>query len=424
MTKLSNKLSIDDVDFSGKRVLIRVDYNVPLSKSGDVEDPRRIEASLPTINHILSKGAKSIALISHLGRPDGLPNPKYSLKHCVPTLNNLLKKQVVFLPDCVGPEVDKATANPAQGSVFLLENLRFHLEEEGKGMDASGKSVKADAGAVKQFRSDLSKLGDVFVFDAFAAAHRAHSSVVGIQLPVRACGYLMKKELDYFAKALESPARPFLAILGGAKVKDKIQLIENLLDVCDELLIGGGMVFTFKKVVNGMKIGKSLFDEDGAKIVNRLVEKAAARKVKLHFPVDFVTADKFAEDAQTGLADDQTGIPDDYMGLDCGPKSIALNDQVIKRAKTIVWNGPLGVFEFDKFANGTRSALNSVVEATKAGCVTIIGGGDTASAAEKFNVVDGVSHVSTGGGASLELLEGKVLPGVDALSSKEGKSSL
>eukprot|EP00474_Spongospora_subterranea_P008436 CRZ08894.1 hypothetical protein [Spongospora subterranea] len=416
---LSKKLSVDDLSFAGKRVLMRVDYNVPINKNGDVEDPRRIEATLPTINHVLKQGAKSVVLISHLGRPDGQVMPKYSLRCCVPVLEKLLGRKVEFVSDCVGPDVVKVTANPATGSVFLLENLRFHVEEEGKGVDAAGNTVKADTAAVKKFRQDLSGLGDVFVFDAFAAAHRAHSSVVGISLPQRACGYLMKKELDYFAKAIEAPARPFLSILGGAKVKDKIQLIENLLNIVDEMIIGGGMAFTFKKVINEMNIGNSLFDSEGAKIVKDLVKKATEKKVKLHFPIDFATAQEFAEDAVAGTAEESTGISDGWMGLDCGPKTMMLNNDVIKRAKTIVWNGPLGVFEFPQFSKGTKSAMDAVVEASKHGCVTIIGGGDTASAAEKFNAVDGVSHVSTGGGASLELLEGKVLPGVEALSNKE-----
>merc|ERR1712198_490073 len=303
------------------------------------------------------------------------------------------------------------------GSVILLENLRFHVEEEGKGVDADGNKVKADKEAVTKFRASLRKLADVYVNDAFGTAHRAHSSMMGEGFDKRAAGFLLKKELTYFSKALNNPEKPFLAILGGAKVADKIQLIENMLDKVDEMIIGGGMAFTFRKVLDGMSIGTSLYDEDGAKIVPKLMEKAAKNNVKVHIPVDFVTGDKFAPDAQVGSASlSSGGIPDGWMGLDCGPESSKMFAEVINRAKVIVLNGPAGVFEFEAFATGTKALMDSVVSKTTDGAITIIGGGDTATCAAKWNTEDKVSHVSTGGGASLELLEGKNLPGVAALT--------
>jgi len=323
------------------------------------------------------------------------------------------------LHDCVGPEVEKACADPTAGSIILLENLRFHVEEEGSGVDEHGKKVKASEENVKKFRQSLSKLGDVYINDAFGTAHRPHSSMVGCQLPQRAAGFLMKKELDYFAKALEEPQRPFLAILGGAKVSDKIKLITNLLDKVDEMIIAGGMAFTFKRYLQDMKIGSSLFEESAKDVVHEVIEKAKKKNVKLHFPVDYITADKFKEDAKTGAATDKDGIPDGWMGLDVGPESNKEFREVVLRAKTIVWNGPAGVFEWKPFEAGTKSLMDAVVEVTKNGAVTIIGGGDTATAAAKYGTEDKVSHVSTGGGASLELLEGKELPGVTALSSSK-----
>eukprot|EP00914_Ancora_sagittata_P010219 GHVO01019711.1.p1 GENE.GHVO01019711.1~~GHVO01019711.1.p1 ORF type:complete len:416 (+),score=67.95 GHVO01019711.1:91-1338(+) len=411
-----NKLSIDKIDVSSKRVLIRVDFNVPL-KGSEITNNQRIAAAVPTIKYALDKGAKSVVLMSHLGRPDGNRNEKFSLKPVAAELKKLLGKDVTFLDDCVGAATEAACANPAPGSVILLENLRFHVEEEGKGKDAQGNKVKADAAKVEAFRASLSKLGDVYVNDAFGTAHRAHSSMVGCQLPQKASGFLLKKELTYFAKALENPVRPFLAILGGAKVADKIQLIENMLDKVDEMIIGGGMAFTFLKVTNGMKIGNSLFDEDGAKIVQSLMEKAKSKNVKIHLPVDFVTGSKFGEDAEVGKATVESGVPDGWMGLDVGADSITKFVEAVGRAKTIVWNGPPGVFEFENFAQGTRGMMDAVVHATSKGATSIIGGGDTATCCAKYKTEDKVSHVSTGGGASLELLEGKNLPGVAALSN-------
>merc|ERR1712038_2184962 len=394
---------------------MRCDFNVP-QKEGKITNNARIVAALPSIKYALENGAKSVVLCSHLGRPDGQRNEKFTLKPVAGELKNLLGRDVTFLPDCCGAEVETACANPADGSVILLENLRFHVEEEGKGVDASGNKVKADPGKVAEFRASLRKLGDIYVNDAFGTAHRAHSSMLGEGYELRAAGFLLNKELTYFAKALDIPEHPFLAILGGAKVKDKIQLIGSMLDKVDEMIIGGGMAFTFRKVLNGMSIGTSLYDEEGAAIVPQLMEKAKANNVKIHLPVDFVTADKFAPDAQVGAAELETGIPDGIMGLDAGPKSRVLFDEAVKRSKLIVWNGPAGVFEFDAFANGTKALMDSVVAKTQDGGITIIGGGDTATCCAKWNTEDKVSHVSTGGGASLELLEGKTLPGVAALS--------
>uniref|UniRef100_A0A8C7ZTE6 Phosphoglycerate kinase n=1 Tax=Oryzias sinensis TaxID=183150 RepID=A0A8C7ZTE6_9TELE len=390
--------------------LMGVDFNVPM-KDRQITNNQRIKAAVPSIQHCLDHGAKSVVLMSHLGRPDGNPMPeKYSLKPVAAELKSLLGRDVAFLKDCVGPDVEAACANPAAGSVILLENLRFHVEEEGKGKDAAGNKIDA-------FRASLSKLGDVYINDAFGTAHRAHSSMVGVNLPQKAAGFLMKKELDYFAMALEKPQRPFLAILGGAKVKDKIQLINNMLDKVNEMIIGGGMAFTFLKVLNNMEIGTSLFDEEGAAIVKDLMAKAEKNGVKITLPVDFITADKFDEKAATGTATVAAGIPAGWMGLDCGPESSKAYAEAVGRAKQIVWNGPVGVFEWENFAKGTKNLMDKVVEVTQAGCITIIGGGDTATCCAKWNTEDKVSHVSTGGGASLELLEGKVLPGVEALSS-------
>ena len=410
------KLSIDQVDLKGKRVLIRVDFNVPQDKqTGAVTNTARITAALPTIQYALDRNA-SVVLMSHLGRPDGKANPKYSLKPVADKLQEILGRNVKFLPDCVGPEVEAACANLKPGDVVLLENLRFHIEEEGKVKNEDGSSTKADPKAVEQFRASLSKLGDVYINDAFGTAHRAHSSMVGCALPLRAAGFLMKKELDAFAAVLDNPKKPFLAILGGAKVADKIQLIMNLMERADEIIIGGGMAFTFKKVVGGIEIGNSLFDAEGAKIAGELMQKAQSRGVKIHLPVDYVCGDKFDASAAVKAADDASGIASGWMGLDIGPKSIGLFGEVIGRARTIMWNGPPGVFEFDAFAAGTKAMAAAVAEATARGAVTVIGGGDTATAAKKYGIVDKVTHCSTGGGASLELLEGKELPGISALS--------
>ncbi|KAI1334891.1 phosphoglycerate kinase [Xylariaceae sp. FL0016] len=416
---LSSKLSITDCDLKGKRVLIRVDFNVPLDADKNITNNQRIKGAVPTIKYAIDNGAKAVVLMSHLGRPDGKPNPKYSLKPVVPELQKLLDgKTVTMAPDCVGLEVEAIVNKADNGEVVLLENLRFHAEEEGSSKDAEGKKVKADKAKVEEFRKGLTALGDIYINDAFGTAHRAHSSMVGVDLPQKAAGFLMKKELDYFAQALENPKRPFLAILGGAKVSDKIQLIDNLLDKVNSLIICGGMAFTFKKTLEGVSIGTSLFDEAGSKTVGQLMEKAKKNNVKVTLPVDYVTADKFDKDAQTGSATDRDGIPDGWMGLDCGPESIKLYKEAIDNAQTILWNGPAGVFEFEKFAGGTKATLDAFTDAVSQGKIGIIGGGDTATVAAKYGAEAKCSHVSTGGGASLELLEGKELPGVTALSTK------
>jgi phosphoglycerate kinase len=408
------KLSIRDLDLSGKRVLIRVDFNVPQDKAtGAITNNQRIVAALPTIQFALEKGA-SVVLMSHLGRPDGQKNEKFSLKPVANELSKLLGKAVDFLADCAGPEVEATCANLQPGTVVLLENLRFHIEEEGKAKQADGSSIKADPAKVEAFRASLTKLGDIYVNDAFGTAHRAHSSMVGVDLPQKAAGFLMQAEINAFNAVLDSPKRPLLAILGGAKIADKIPLITNLLDKADDIIIGGGMAFTFRKVLEGMEIGDSLFDAEGANIIPELVEKAKAKGVNLHLPVDFVCADKFAPDANVSSATDS--IPAGIMGLDGGPKTRELFANVIAASKTIIWNGPPGVFEFDAFSEGTKAMAAAIAAATEAGAITVVGGGDTATAAKKFGVADKVTHCSTGGGASLEFLEGKVLPGVAALS--------
>jgi phosphoglycerate kinase len=412
------KKTIKDIALNGKRVLMRVDFNVPQDKAtGAITNTPRIAAALPTIQYALEQGA-SVVLMSHLGRPNGEVTPKYTLKPVAEKLQELLGKPVKFLSDCVGPEVEAACANLKAGEVVLLENLRFHIEEEGKAKDANGEKIKADPAKVAAFRASLTKLGDVYVNDAFGTAHRAHSSVVGVNLPEKVAGFLMEKELKAFAAVIDNPKRPLLAILGGAKIADKIPLIKNLLDKADSVIIGGGMAFTFKKVLNNMEIGTSLFDAEGAKMVPELMEKAKAKGVKIVLPVDYLCADKFDANAETKVATDAQGIPADWMGLDAGPASIKLYRETILAAKTIVWNGPAGVFEFDKFANGTKAQAEAVAEATANGATTVVGGGDTATAAKKFGVASKVTHCSTGGGASLELLEGKQLPGVVNLNDK------
>lgn len=412
------KLSIDQLDLKGKRVLMRVDFNVPQDKAtGAITNPQRIVAALPTIQYALDHGA-AVILMSHLGRPDGERKAKYSLKPVADKLQELLKRPVKFLNDCVGPEVEAACAAAKPGDVILLENLRFHVAEEGKVKnDKTGETVKkATPEEVTAFRASLSRLGDVYVNDAFGTAHRAHSSMVGAALPQKASGFLMKKELDAFAQVLDHPKRPLLAILGGAKVADKIQLISNLLDKADEIILGGGMAYTFLKVLNNMEIGTSLFDPKGPDVVAEVMAKAKKLGKPIHLPIDFLAADKFDKDATTKVVTAQQGIGAGWQGLDCGPASIQKFLEVIARANTIIWNGPVGVFEWDRFSVGTRAVMDAMVAATQRGAVTVIGGGDTATAALQWKADDKVTHCSTGGGASLELLEGKELPGIKALS--------
>jgi phosphoglycerate kinase len=415
--------SIRDLNLAGRRVLMRVDFNVPQDKAtGAITNNQRIAAALPTIQHALAQGA-AVVLMSHLGRPDGQRIAKFSLRPIAAELEQLLGRPVRFLDDCVGPAVEAACAPGAlqPGDVVLLENLRFHLEEEGKvkvkQADGTETKLKADPAKEAAFRASLTRLGDVFVNDAFGTAHRAHSSMVGVALREKAAGFLMEAELKAFAKVLENPDRPLLAILGGAKIADKIPLIHNLLEKANKVIIGGGMAYTFHKVNRGMAIGGSLFDAEGAKIVAELEAKAKARGVELIFPVDFIAGDRFAPDANTRPADLATGIPDGWEGMDAGPRSIALYREAILSSRTIVWNGPAGVFEFEAFAGATRAMAEAIAEATAKGATTVVGGGDTATAAKKFKVASKVSHCSTGGGASLEYLEGKVLPGVAFLES-------
>ena len=412
------KKTIKDLNLAGKRVFIRVDFNVPQDKqTGEITNAQRITAALPTIQYALDQGA-SVVLASHLGRPNGQKIPKFTLKPVAAKLQELLGRPVKFLDDCVGPEVESTCASLTPGEGILLENVRFHIEEEGKAKDSDGNSVKADPAKVAAFRASLTKLGDVYVNDAFGTSHRAHSSVTGVDLPDKVAGFLVEKELAAFAAVLENPKRPLLAILGGAKIADKIPLIRSLLDKADDIIIGGGMAYTFRKIINGMEIGNSLFDPAGAEIVNELMNLAKEKGVAIHLPVDFITGDDFSPTANTGTATVEEGIPEGWEGLDIGPKSRALFSDVIAKSKTIIWNGPTGVFEFDKFAEGTKSMANAVVAATAAGAITVVGGGDTATAAKKFGIIDKVTHASTGGGASLELLEGKILPGVASLNEK------
>lgn len=414
---MSSFKSIRDLDLSGKRVLIRVDFNVPQDKAtGEITNNQRIVAALPTIQHAIDAGA-SVVLMSHLGRPNGQVNPKFTLQPVATELAKLLGREVLFADDCVGEAVEAQAASLEAGQVLLLENLRFHIEEEGKAKDADGNKVAADPAAVEAFRASLSKMGDVYVNDAFGTAHRAHSSMAGVNIADKAAGFLLEKEIIAFNKVLDNPERPLLAILGGAKIADKIPLITNLLEKADKIIIGGGMTYTFKKVIDGMAIGNSLFDEKGAEIVQELADKAKAKGVELIFPVDYVCADDFSPDANTQAADDASGIPDGWEGLDAGPKSIELYREAILASKTIIWNGPAGVFEFEKFAGATKAQAEAVAEATAGGAISVVGGGDTATAAKKFGVADKVSHCSTGGGASLEFLEGKTLPGVAFLTS-------
>jgi len=414
------KRKIEDVDVAGRRVFIRVDFNVPQDKKDPtvITNTQRIDGALPTIKGVLDRGAKSVVLASHLGRPDGSAVEKFSLKPVAKIVEEKLGRPVQFLADCCGPDVEAACADPTPGSVILLENLRFRVEEEGKGVDKDGNKLKAEKEKVTDFRASIRKLADVYCNDAFGTAHRAHSSMLGEGFDVKCSGGLMSKELDAFAKVLDTPAKPVLAILGGAKVSDKIQLIMNLLDKVNKMIIGGGMAYTFLKVNDNMNIGTSLYDEAGAKIVPDIMKKAKDLGVEIILPVDFTISSKFGEDGEIKTATKEEGIPDGFMGLDCGEKSMAMNKKAVDESKTIIWNGPMGVFEMAKFETGTKSLMDAVVAATSVGTITVIGGGDTATACKKYDTEDKVTHCSTGGGASLELLEGKELPGVAALSDR------
>jgi len=427
-----NKKSMKDVELTGKRVLMRVDFNVPQDKSGAITNTQRIVGAMPSIQLALDSGAKAVILCSHLGRPDGKPNPTMSLECVGKKLEELMGKPVTFLKDCSGPEVEAACADPAPGSIILLENLRWNVAEEGKGIDhaegcpgakceakgfACGK-LQASEEQTAAFRGSLAKLGDVYVNDAFGTAHRAHSSMVAMKgLMPCVTGLLVAKELDAFSQVLDPSKveRPLTAIVGGAKISDKILVIENLIDQADKIILCGGMAYTFLKVGFGMEIGNSLFDKKGAELVPKLMEKAKAKGVDIVLPKDWLCGQEFKNDQPTQTATRETGIPADWEGMDCGPESMALFRETVLSSKTVVWNGPAGVFEFDNFSKGTKSLLEAVAELTQSGGKGIIGGGDSATAAAKWDMEDKVHFVSTGGGASLELLEGKVLPGIAAL---------
>lgn len=395
-----NKLTIDKVELKGKRVLVRVDFNVPLDENLKITDDTRIIESLPTIKKIVSEGGKAI-LMSHLGRPKGGPNPKYSLKPTAKRLSELLGKEVKLAPDCIGAEVKQMVNQMQNGDVLILENVRFHPEEE-----------KNDP----EFAKQLAELGDVYINDAFGSAHRAHASTEGVTKFIKVCaaGFLMQKELEYLGTAVSNPKRPYVAILGGAKISGKIDVINNLLDKVDTLIIGGGMAFTFFKA-QGKEIGKSLLEEEKIELAKEVLQKVQNTGVKFLLPVDVVVATEFNNNSPSTVMNVDS-IPSDKMGLDIGPETIKLFRDEILKAKTVVWNGPMGVFEFDNFAKGTFEIAKALAEATSNGVVTVIGGGDSAAAIAKAGLKDKVSHVSTGGGASLEFLEGKILPGVAALN--------
>ncbi len=393
--------TIDQINFSDKKALIRVDFNVPLDDAYNITDDNRITAALPTIKKILKDGG-SVILMSHLGRPKDGPTEKYSLKHVVKHLSDLLGQSVDFANDCIGEEAINKAQALKDGQVLLLENLRFYKEEE-----------KGD----KAFAEKLSKLGDIYVNDAFGTAHRAHAStaIIAQFFPdAKYFGYVMGAELANAEKILNHAEKPFTAIMGGSKVSDKIELIEKLLDKVDNLIIGGGMAYTFAKA-NGGTIGTSLVELDKLELALSLVQKAKDKGVNLLLPVDNVIADDFNNNANTNTA--KTGqIPDGWMGLDIGPETVKLFSKVVAESKTILWNGPMGVFEMEKFLVGTKAIADAVVEATKKGAFSLIGGGDSAAAVSKFNLTEDVSYVSTGGGALLEYMEGKELPGVKAIN--------
>jgi phosphoglycerate kinase len=397
-----SKLTINDLDLRGKRVFIRVDFNVPL-KDGVVTDDTRIRETLPTLRLAIEKGGR-LVLASHRGRPKGGPDPKYSLRPAAKKLEELLGKPVAFAFDCVGPGVEGQSKALRDGEVLVLENVRFHEEEE-----------KND----ETFSKQLAALCDaLFVCDAFGSAHRAHASVVGITRFVAqaAAGLLMEKELAYLGKAVSNPARPFVAILGGAKVSEKIEVVENLMKIADAMLIGGGMAYTFLKA-DGQSIGKSLVEDDKLELAHRLRDEARQRRFALLLPVDHVVGAEFKADTATQIVS-VSATPDGWMGLDIGPKTIDAYRQKIAGAKTIVWNGPMGVFEMPAFAKGTFEVAKAVAAATSAGAISIVGGGDSVAAVHQSGLADKISHISTGGGASLEFLAGRKLPGVEALTNK------
>ncbi|MBI5646441.1 MAG: phosphoglycerate kinase [Ignavibacteriae bacterium] len=397
-----NKLTINDVDLTGKRCLVRVDFNVPLDEALAITDDTRIVASLPTINALLSKGA-SIILMSHLGRPKGKPTPKYSLAPVAKRLSELLGRDIAFAPDSVGAETESMAAALHSGEILLLENLRFHAEEESN-----------DPG----FAAQLARLGEVFVNDAFGSAHRAHASTEGLthHLSLSVAGLLMEKEIEYLGQAVGVPRRPYTAILGGAKISGKIDVIQNLLDKVDNLLIGGGMMFTFFKA-QGREIGTSLLEADKVGLAAEILQKASSQGKNLVLPIDTIVAAEFANDAEARPVQ-VDAMPGDKMGLDIGPETVKQFSRIIAGSQTVVWNGPMGVFEMSNFAAGTNAIAQALADATRNGAVTVVGGGDSAAAITQAGLDTAVSHVSTGGGASLEFLEGKTLPGVAALNDR------
>jgi len=403
MPKLSLQKLIEENKLKGKRVLVRVDFNVPLDPDGVITDDKRILESLPTIKAITSNGGKCI-LMSHLGRPKGEKNQKYSLAVVAEYLSNVLNKPVLFSDDCISEDNINVISEMKEGDVLLLENLRFYKEEE------KNEPV---------FAEKLAQYGDIYINDAFGTAHRAHASTEGVTKFIKVCaaGYLMEKELKYLSSAIADPKRPLCAILGGSKISGKIDVLENLLNVADTILIGGGMMFTFYKAL-GYNIGKSILEEDKVALAKEILEKVKTSKTKFELPEDVLMADKFDKDAHTKemFSDRITSDFNDWIGVDIGPKTIHKYREEILRSNTIIWNGPMGVFEIDIFATGTIEIAKALAEATKKGAVTIVGGGDSASAIAKAKLEDKVTHVSTGGGASLEYLEGKKLPGVEALN--------
>ena len=394
------KLTIDQLDLKGKKVLIRCDFNVPLDENRNITDDRRIVASLPTIKKVLQEGGAAI-LCSHLGRPKGQVKEELRLTPVAKCLSELLKVDVKMAPDCVGPEVQKMKAELKPGEVLLLENLRFHKEETDND---------------PEFARQLAEGCDLYINDAFGTAHRAHASTVGVTKYFKqaAAGYLIEKELKYLGQAIENPTRPFVAVLGGAKISGKIDVIKNLFIKVDALIIGGGMAYTFFKA-QGYEIGQSLLEEDRIEMAKEILQEAKEKNIDFLLPVDVVAADKFDNDAQRKVVK-VTEIPSDYMGMDIGPETIKLFSEKILTAKTIVWNGPVGVFEMSNFENGTRKIAEAIAEATKNGAISVVGGGDSAAAVAKFGMEEQFTHISTGGGASLEFLEGKELPGIAALT--------
>jgi phosphoglycerate kinase len=393
-----NKKTIEDIDVKGKKVIVRVDFNVPLDENKKITDDKRIVGALPTIKYLVEKGAKTI-LVSHLGRPKDGFEEKYSMKPTAARLSELLGKEVIMAKDVIGEDAKAKAAALKDGEVLMLENVRFHKEE-----------TKNDP----TFSKELASMAEIYVNDAFGTAHRAHSSTAGLAdyLPA-VCGYLIQKEIEVMGKALSNPERPFVAILGGAKVSDKIAVIENLIDKVDTLIVGGGMAYTFFKA-KGYSIGTSICEDDKVELAKNLLDKAASKGVKLLLPVDNVVGKEFSNDTERKTVDSDK-IPDGWMGMDIGPKTVAAYSNEIKNAKTVVWNGPMGVFEFSNFNNGTKEVARAVANS---GAVSIIGGGDSAAAVEQLGFADKITHISTGGGASLEFLEGKVLPGIDVLLDK------